>query len=77
MMIVGVRNYGQGRAADPRTPQGRAALYSFAFMLRRAAAVLLDVQDYELKAGIRSHNDPNGNVVGQDHRSEGLTNWGP
>lgn len=74
MMIVGIRNYGQGRAADPRTPHGRAALYSLAFMLRRAASVLLDVQDYELKAGIRSHSDPNGNVVGQAFLSDTLEN---
>ena len=44
--------------ADPRTPQGRSALYSLAFMLRRAAAVYLDIQDYELKAGIRSQERP-------------------
>ncbi len=74
MMIVGISNYGAGRAADPRTPNGRAALYSLAFMLRRAAAVLLDVQDYELKAGIRSHNDPNGSVIGQVFLSDTLEN---
>ena len=50
--------YGPGRQADPRTPQGRGALYSLGFMLRRAAAVYLDIQDYELKAGIRSNEDP-------------------
>ena len=34
--------------------------------LRRAAAVYLDIQDYELKAGIRSQEDPAlGSVVGQ------------
>jgi len=43
MMLLGVRDYGPGRAADPRTPAGRAALYSLAFMLRRAAAVYLDI----------------------------------
>ena len=57
MMLLGVRDYGPGRAADPRTAAGRSALYSLAFMLRRAAAVYLDIQDYELKAGIRSHED--------------------
>jgi DEAD/DEAH box helicase domain-containing protein len=53
MMLFGISNYGPGRIADPRTAQGRAALYSLAFMLRRAAAVRLDIPDYELKAGIR------------------------
>ena len=75
MMLLGVRDYGLGRCADPQTPQGRAALYSLAFMLRRAAAVYLDIQDYELKAGIRSHKDPAlGSVVGQVFLSDTLEN---
>jgi ATP-dependent helicase YprA (DUF1998 family) len=75
MMLMGVRDYGPGRSADPRTPQGRAALYSLAFMLRRAAAVYLDIQDYELKAGIRSHDDPAlGTVVGRVFLSDTLEN---
>ncbi len=65
MMILGIRDYGLGRGVDPRTPHGRAALYSLAFMLRRAAAVYLDIQDYELKAGIRSQEDAAGAVTGQ------------
>jgi hypothetical protein len=43
-------------------------------MLRRAAAVLLDVQDYELKAGIRSRTDANGNVAGQIFLCDTLEN---
>src|ERR1700693_4321447 len=74
-MLLGVRDYGPGRAADPRTPAGRSALYSLAFMLRRAAAVYLDIQDYELKAGIRSHEDPAlASVVGQVFLSDTLEN---
>jgi hypothetical protein len=75
MMLLGVRDYGPGRAADPRTAAGRAALYSLAFMLRRAAAVYLDIQDYELKAGIRSQMDPIlGSVVGQVFLCDTLEN---
>jgi len=76
MMLLGISNYGPGRIADPRTAQGRAALYSLAFMLRRAAAVRLDIQDYELKAGIRSHEDPAalGAIVGQVFLSDTLEN---
>ena len=75
MLLFGIRDYGPGRTADPRTPQGRAALYSLAFMLRRAAAVYLDIQDYELKAGIRSQEDPAlGLVVGQVFLSDTLEN---
>jgi hypothetical protein len=45
-------------------------------MLRRAAAVYLDIQDYELKAGIRSHEDPSiiGRVAGQVFLSDTLEN---
>jgi ATP-dependent helicase YprA (DUF1998 family) len=57
MLLLGIHDYGAGRRADPQTAAGRAALYSLAFMLRRAAAVFLDIQDYELKAGIRSLAD--------------------
>jgi hypothetical protein len=76
MMLVGISDYGPGRIADPRTASGRAALYSLAFMLRRAAAVRLDIQDYELKAGIRSHEDPAalGAVMGQVFLSDTLEN---
>ncbi len=75
MMLFGIRDYGPGRVADPRLPSGRAALYSLAFMLRRAAAVYLDIQDYELKAGIRSQEDPAlGWVVGQIFLSDTLEN---
>ena len=63
MMILGIQEYGCGRQADPRTPQGRGALYSLAFMLRRAAAVYLDIQDYELKAGIRSRGETSRHAV--------------
>jgi DEAD/DEAH box helicase domain-containing protein len=74
VLIMAIRHFGQGRGADPRTPQGRAALYSLAFMLRRAAAVQLDVQDHELKAGIRSQPDAAGNVTGQVFLSDTLEN---
>src|SRR3546814_16188968 len=75
MMLLGVRDYGPGRAADPRAPAGRSALYSLAFMMRRAAAVYLDIQDYELKAGIRSQEDPAlGSVVGQIFLCDTLEN---
>lgn len=76
MMVLSISDYGPGRIADPRTAQGRAALYSLAFMLRRAAAVRLDVQDYELKAGIRSEQDPAalGAIAGQVFLSDTLEN---
>jgi hypothetical protein len=44
---------------------GRILIDWIAFMVRRAAAVLLDIQDHELKSGIRSVEDPAGGVAGQ------------
>jgi hypothetical protein len=73
MMLLGIRDYGAGCGVDPRTPHGRAALYSLAFMLRRAAAVYLDIQDYELKAGIRSQETA-GVVTGQVFLCDTLEN---
>ena len=53
--------------------QGRA-LFS-RFHASRAAAVYLDIQDYELKAGIRSQEDPAlGTVIGQIFLSDTLEN---
>ena len=75
MLLLGIHDYGAGRRADPRMATGRAALYSLAFMLRRAAAVFLDIQDYELKAGIRSLEDAAGaTVTGQIFLCDTLEN---
>lgn len=46
-----------GTYADPRTVEGRAAWYSFAFWLRAAAGSYLDVDPQELQAGMRSFNE--------------------
>jgi DEAD/DEAH box helicase domain-containing protein len=43
-----------GVYADPKTAVGRAAWYSFAFLLRVAAAELLDADTRELDAGFRT-----------------------
>jgi ATP-dependent helicase YprA (DUF1998 family) len=43
-----------GIYADPKTAIGRAAWYSFAFLLRVAAAELLDADTLELDAGFRT-----------------------
>jgi ATP-dependent helicase YprA (DUF1998 family) len=73
MLLLGIRDYGAGCGVDPRTPHGRAALYSLAFMLRRAAAVYLDIHDYELKAGIRSQEGA-GTVTGEVFLCDTLEN---
>ena len=50
---------------DPQTVSGRAAWYSFAFLLRTAASALLDIDVQELQAGIRTvslDGQPHGQV---------------
>jgi hypothetical protein len=74
MLLLGIRAFARGCGVDPRNAQGRAALYSLAFMLRRAAAVYLDIQDYELKAGIRSLENPVGTLTGEVFLCDTLEN---
>jgi len=54
VMIVDLAQWPVGVFANPKLVSGRAAWYSFAFMLRSAAASLLDVDIQELQAGIRT-----------------------
>ncbi|OAD22931.1 DEAD/DEAH box helicase domain-containing protein, partial [Candidatus Thiomargarita nelsonii] len=54
ILLVNIKQWPQGVFADPTTIEGRAAWYSFAFWLRIAAGVLLDVDPLELQAGFRA-----------------------
>jgi len=54
VVIVDVAKWPDGVYADPTTVSGRAAWYSFAFLLRIAASTLLDIDVQELQAGIRT-----------------------
>lgn len=74
VLVAGVQQWPAGVFADPLDVEGRAALYSFGFLLRRAAAVRLDVSDTELKAGIRTTRDVAGTVIGQVFLSDTLEN---
>jgi len=73
VLVAGVNAWPQGVFADPLRVEGRAALYSFGFLLRRAAAVRLDVSDGELKVGLRT-TMVNGQVAGQIFLSDTLEN---
>jgi Lhr-like helicase len=73
VMIAGIHSWPRGIFADPLRVEGRAALYSLGFMLRRAAAVRLDVADSELKIGLRTTHGAGG-VVGQIFLSDTLEN---
>lgn len=74
VLIAGIHTWPQGIFADPLTVEGRAALYSFGFLLRRTAAVRLDVGDAELKIGLRTTVDAGGAVIGQIFVSDTLEN---
>ena len=73
VLVAGVHAWPAGVFADPLRVEGRAALYSFGFLLRRAAAVRLDVSDGELKVGLRT-TVAGGAVVGQVFLSDTLEN---
>ena len=74
VMIAGVHSWPRGIFANPLTVEGRAALYSLGFMLRRAAAVRLDVADSELKVGLRTTSANGAAVIGQIFLSDTLEN---
>jgi DEAD/DEAH box helicase domain-containing protein len=54
IFLAQVENWPLGVFADPTTVEGRAAWYSFAFLLRTATAAVLDVDTQELSAGFRT-----------------------
>ena len=80
VMLLGIQRWPQGVSAELLLPDGspnvagRAALYSFGFMLRRAASVRLDIHERELKVGLRVVRDASGRVVGQVFMSDSLEN---
>ncbi len=74
VLLVNFETWPQGVFADPLTPTGRAAWYSFAFFLRSAAATLMDVDTLEFDAGFRPTRDSEGRVIGQAFLSDTLQN---
>lgn len=73
VLILSIGAWPTGVTAMPLRVEGRAALYSFGFLFRRAAAVRLDIQERELKVGLRVL-PVNGQVVGQIFLSDSLEN---
>ena len=68
VLVLGLTQWPVGVRMSPAGYEGlpvRAALYSFGFLLRRAAADYLDIHEWELKVGLRVAPDPSGGVVGQ------------
>ena len=73
VLLVDIDQWPQGIFADPRSPVGRAAWYSFAFFLRSSAAVLMDVDTMEFNAGFRPIRQGD-KAVGQAFLSDTLQN---
>jgi hypothetical protein len=74
VMVLGIDTWPAGLVSTPTDLNCRAALYSLGFLLRRAAAVRLDIDERELKVGLRVFRGATGNVAGQVFLSDSLEN---
>ena len=76
LLVLGFHNMRPELDLSPLPPrvEGRAALYSFGFLLRRAVSVLLDINEREIRVGLRVVRDSQGRVVGQVFLSDSLEN---
>ena len=77
VMVLGILNWPAGIRTSPAGDEGlgvRAALYSFGFLARRAAADRLDVHDWEIKVGLRVLRNVAGDIIGQIFMSDSLEN---
>jgi DEAD/DEAH box helicase domain-containing protein len=74
VLVLGIQAWPAGIIRTPLDVNGRAALYSLGFMMRRAAAVQLDIDERELKVGLRIVRGPNAQVRGEIFISDSLEN---
>ena len=74
LLVLGFQNVRPELDLSPLRVEGRAALYSFGFLLRRAVSVLLDINERELRVGLRVVRNGQGQVIGQIFLSDSLEN---
>jgi len=74
VLVLGLQSLPPGINVRPLQLEGRSALYSLGFLLRRAAAVRLDIHQLELRVGLRVLPDATGQVIGQIFISDSLEN---
>lgn len=77
VLVLGIRLWPPGLKSSPVGNDGlpvRASIYSLGFLLRRAAATLLDIGEKELHVGMRPVQDANGLITGQVFISDSLEN---
>jgi hypothetical protein len=74
VLVLGIQSWPVGIIHTPLDVNGRAALYSLGFMMRRGAAVQLDIDERKLKVGLRIVRDANAQVRGEIFISDSLEN---
>ena len=74
VFVLGIQSWPTGIIYSPLNVNSRAALYSLGFMMRRAAAVQLDIDERELSVGLRVMQDPTAQVRGEIFISDSLEN---
>lgn len=74
VMVLRIQSWPTGIIYTPLDVNGRAALYSLGFMMRRAAAVRLDIDERELNVGLRIIQDGSGQIRGEIFISDSLEN---
>ena len=77
VLVLGIADWPVGIRTSPAGTGGievRAALYSFGFLLRRAAADYLDIHEREINVGVRVTRDTVGRTIGQVFMSDSLEN---
>jgi ATP-dependent helicase YprA (DUF1998 family) len=73
LLVLGLHVVRPELDLSPERMEGRAALYSFGFLLRRAVAVMLDISALEIGVGLRVTRQGE-KVVGQIFLSDSLEN---
>ena len=77
VMVLEITNWPVGIRRSPAGVGGleiRAALFSFGFLLRRAAADYLDIHEQEIRVGLRVLPSVGGEIIGQVFISDSLEN---
>jgi hypothetical protein len=75
VFVLGIQSWPAGIIYSPVDVNGRAALYSLGFMMRRAAAAeRLDIDEGELNVGLRVVQNANAEVRGEIFISDSLEN---
>jgi len=74
LLLFSLHEIPVGLNLSPLSVEGKAALYSLGFLMRSAAADLLDIDERELKVGLRGMRVSNGEIKGEVFLSDNLEN---